>query len=148
MSNDNTTTGALIASILGDQPDLVAALTRVHESALDSVDQDLLDLCRQRIALLLGSGLLRSGPSGSESESIASLPTSPSSHLTPIQRACLEFTDHFVNDVASMPDEVVENLRTQLGDAGLLNFTNALLVVEQRQRFHAAISRLLPEWAA
>jgi hypothetical protein len=151
MSHAAGSTDALIESALSDQPGLLAALTRLHESALDAVDSDLLELCRQRVTVLLGSEPLRSGPasisSGPASMS-SSMSTSQPSLATQTERACLDFTDQFVTDVASMTDEVVEAVRTQLGDDGLLNFTNALLVVEQRQRFHLAISRLLPECAA
>jgi hypothetical protein len=146
MSHAAGSPDALIESALSDQPGLLAALTRLHESALDAVDSDLLELCRQRVTVLLGSEPLRSGAASMSSS--MSMSRSSSTTMTPTERACLDFTDQFVNDVASMTDEVVEAVRIQLGDDGLLNFTNALLVVEQRQRFHLAISRLLPECAA
>ncbi len=158
MSHAAGSTDAVIESALSDQSGLLAALTRLHESALDAVDRDVLELCRQRVTVLLGSEPLRSDQASISSRSSSRSPSrssfvssfvssSQSPSATPTERACLDFTDQFVTDVASMTDEVVEAVRTQLGDDGLLNFTNALLVIEQRQRFQLAISRLLPECA-
>ena len=46
-------------------------------------------------------------------------------------------------DVASIDDDTVAAVRDHLGDEGLANFVNALLVVEQRIRLRLVWDRLL-----
>jgi hypothetical protein len=61
----------------------------------------------------------------------------------PTPRACLAFTEQYLIDVASMASALVDDVRSALGDGGLLDFVNALLVVEQRLRLTLAWERLL-----
>ncbi len=58
---------------------------------------------------------------------------------SPVEAACLAFTDEFVIDVANLRDETAAAVREHLGDAGLTDFTRALLVVEQRERLARAL---------
>lgn len=71
---------------------------------------------------------------------LASWPSSPA--FTARDRACLAYTEQFVIDVASMPDHLVDDLKREVGESGLVDFTQALLVIEQRQRLTLTWARL------
>ncbi len=121
-------TDALLAAVLGPKPELLTALTDVHLAARAAVDAELLDVCEARIATLLGMDAIE-----------------PSGKPTDAQLACLAFTDQFVIDVSAMTDELVAAVAAKLGADGLVNFVNALLVVEQRLRAQLMFGRLVPE---
>jgi alkylhydroperoxidase family enzyme len=130
---------------LADHPELLAALDEVHDAAWSSVPADLLDLCRLRVAMLLGHSATTDADDVDRAL-LAELPRWPDSpRFSPTERAALAFTEQFVIDVASMSDDLVEAMETHLGAGGALEFTNALLVIEQRQRLALLWSRLLPE---
>jgi hypothetical protein len=124
----STSTAELMARTLQGHPAVLEALTSAHDAAWKAVDPDILELCRRRIAALLGNEV----EDGPEPESAA-------------QRACLEFAEQFVIDVASLSDAQAEAVGKELGGDGLSSFVNALLVIEQRQRLQLAWSRLWPE---
>lgn len=109
----------------------------------------LLELCRLRIAMLLGCtdelvvrtpAAVNAGLDESVVDVLADWPRSP--RFGPIERACLAFTEQFVIDVAGMDDATTNAVRDELGDEGLANFVSALLVVEQRQRLRLTWQRL------
>lgn len=148
MTRGSQSTEDTFRTVLGRQPDILAALTALDEAAWVVVDADLLDLCRVRIAMLLGHDDGLDAPC-LDAELLAELPQWPTSpRFSVAQRACLAFTEQFVIDVASMDDDLVAAVATELGTDGLMNFVNALLVVEQRQRLHLTWSRLLPQVAS
>jgi len=120
-------TPVLFDTVLVDLPDVRHALTELHDTARAAVDPALLGLCAARIAWLLGA------------EDVTELPT----QLSDTDRACLAFTEQFVVDVAAMDDATVGAVLDVLGADGLVNFTNALLVVEQRIRLQLMWTRLL-----
>jgi hypothetical protein len=121
-------TDALLAAVLGPKPELLAGLTDVHFAARAAVDADVLDVCEARITALLGMDAIEQ-----------------SGQHTTAQHACLAFTDQFVIDVSAMTDELVAAVAAELGADGLVNFVNALLVVEQRLRAQLMFGRLVPE---
>jgi hypothetical protein len=121
-------TDALLAAVLGPKPALLTALTDVHLAARAAVDADVLDVCEARIAALLGMDVIEQ-----------------SGQRTAAQLACLAFTDQFVIDVSAMTDALVAAVAAELGADGLVNFVNALLVVEQRLRAQLMFGRLVPE---
>lgn len=41
-----------------------------------------------------------------------------------------------------MPDHLVDDLKREVGESGLVDFTQALLVIEQRQRLTLTWARL------
>ena len=131
--------------VLARQPEILAALTHVHERAWSVVDADLLDLCRVRMAMLLGADdSVRCH--GLDEALVADLPDWPASpRFSPVQRACLAFTEQYVIDVASVDDRLVADLADVIGSAAVTDFVTALLVVEQRLRLSLAWGRLLPE---
>jgi alkylhydroperoxidase family enzyme len=131
--------------VLAGQPEILAALTSVHEAAWAAVDADLLDLCRVRMAMLLGADdSVRFH--GLDDALVADLPNWPASpRFSSVQRACLAFTEQYVIDVASIDDGLVTDLSSAVGHDAVTNFVSALLVVEQRLRLSLAWGRLLPE---
>jgi alkylhydroperoxidase family enzyme len=139
----------VLETILADHPDVAAALEDAWRAAWDSVDPVLLELCRLRIAMLLGCAPeleVRSAEAvaaGLDDERVATLSRWPTSPLFgPAERACLAFTEQFVIDVAGLDDDTAGAVREQLGEQGLVDFVSALLVVEQRQRLRLTWQRL------
>jgi hypothetical protein len=124
-------TDALLAAVLGPKPEVLTGLADVHLAARAAVAADVLDVCEARIAALLGMDAIE-----------------PSGQHTAAQQACLAFTDQFVIDVSAMTDELVAAVADELGADGLVNFVNALLVVEQRLRAQLMFGRLVPELAS
>jgi hypothetical protein len=135
MGTGSADTDTMLRTALASHPDVFDALGAAHSAAWAAVDAELLAMCNGRIALLLG-----------HDEEVRS--TYDPVELTATQQACLNFTDQFVIDVASIDDQTVAAVAEALGANGLLNFVNALLVVEQRQRLRLLWTRLLPEVAA
>ena len=74
-------------------------------------------------------------------DAVAQWPTSPL--FDERDRAVLGWCEQYVIDVASMDDATAGAVREHLGDAGLVDLTNAFLVIEQRQRLRTAWARLL-----
>ena len=149
MTRGAPATDEVFRTVLGSrQPDVLAALTEAHEAAWLVTDADLLDLCQVRIAMLLGfdAGLAAPDLDAERLADLAAWPTSP--RFTSRERAGLAFAERFVIDVASMDDATVTALVDELGGDGVVNFANALLVVEQRQRLHLMIDRLLADRAS
>lgn len=148
-------TSEVIKAVLAEHPDLAMHLADVHEAAWRAVDPVLLELCRLRVATLLGceaEQLTRTGAAlaaGLEEATIAELaqwPTSP--RFGSRERACLAFCEQFVIDVSTMPDEVALAVSAELGPVGLRNFVTALLVVEQRQRLRLVWDELFDHGTA
>lgn len=112
--------------------DALVHLDAAYEAARRIGCRDLVELCERRVATLLGgigdADTWRDDGTWSDAE-----------------RAALAFTEHYVVDVASVPDRLVDDLRHHLGDAGVVDFVNALLVVEQRLTLELVLGRLVPD---
>jgi alkylhydroperoxidase family enzyme len=143
-------TNEVLDQVLGgvaSMPDVRAAMDHAHEAAWKATEPQTFELCRLLVALLLhcdaeyGARTLGVEISDSVVAELARWPTSNA--FTDSERAALAFTEQFVTDVASMSDQTAEALRLQLGDAGLNNFTRALLVIEQRIRLRLVWDQLL-----
>ena len=76
-----------------------------------------------------------------ERVALADWPADPA--LDPAERAALELTEQFVIDVAAATDEQVTRLAEQLGDRSVIDFVDALLVVEQRMRLELGLGAVL-----
>jgi alkylhydroperoxidase family enzyme len=126
--------------------DVSDQLRSANDAAWAATSPRLLELCRVRIATLLGCAAeseARTPCSGVGDEVLAAIRSWPSDpRFDPLDRACLAFTEHWVIDVASIDDDTVAAVREQLGDEGVVNFVNALLVVEQRIRLRLVWDRL------
>jgi hypothetical protein len=120
-----------------DHPEILEALDVVHQRAWATVEPRLLELCRLRVAGLLGAETEADATLVSLDlfEALPQWPTSTRFDAT--DRACLAFTEQWVIDVASIPDECAAAVVEHLGPEGALNFTHALLVVEQRLRLRS-----------
>ena len=134
-------TSAVIAERLRHAPDVAAAIDAAWDAAWSSVDPCLLELCRLEIATILRNPIefesrtAAAITAGFDDRKVSALTSwMQSSLITPAERACLAFTDAFVIDVASLPDQTAAAVCEHLGDAGLVDFASALLVLEQRQR--------------
>jgi alkylhydroperoxidase family enzyme len=145
-------TDEVLDLVLADQPDVRNGLAEAWSQAWAAADPVLLELCRLRIAMLLGcdaefaSRTAVAVAAGLSDETVAVLAAWPTSdRFGPRERACLGFTEQFVVAVAGMDDAVVEAVREQLGDQGLVDFVSALLVVEQRQRLRLTWERLFED---
>lgn len=122
-------------------PDASAALADVVAAAWDETDPVLLELCRLRVATLLGFAAeqarrtARARAAGLEEPKVAELaawPTSP--RFTARERACLTLTEQFVVDANGVTDEHVTDVADHLGPEGCHAFVQALSVVETFQR--------------
>lgn len=144
--SDASGTSAVIDRVLRDHPDVAAELHAVHDAAWAAADPELLELCRLRVAMLLGNQPeLDARTSGAVSdgrkiEHLAQWPTAGC--FTERDRACLAFTEAFVIDVASLDDATAQRAAAALGPEHFNDFVHALLVVEQRQRLRLAWGRL------
>lgn len=140
----------MLEAVLSGQPALAAHLADLERAAWSAVDPVLLELCRVRIAMLLGcaeeaqarsDAAVAAGLDEVLLAELSSWPTSP--RFGARERACLAFCEQFVIDVASLDDDMASAVAEHLGPQGLADFTAALLVVEQRQRLRLAWERLL-----
>lgn len=118
--------------------DVGEQLTAAHDAAWHATSPRLLELCRVRIATMLGcaaEAAARTAGSGADDGMLDAIPAWPTDpRFTEVDRACLAFTEHYVMDVASVDDATVAAVIVLLGDEGMKNFVHALLVVEQRIR--------------
>jgi alkylhydroperoxidase family enzyme len=118
-----------------------------HDAAWQATDPRLLELCRVRMAELLGCTAEATARTASAEvdpaalDAIAAWPTD--TRFDARDRACLAFAEHFVIDVASLDDTTAAAVREHLGDQGLQDFVSALLVLEQRIRLRLVWDRLL-----
>ena len=136
-------------AVLARYPDVLHAFDRLQVAASRAVDPALLELCRLRIAALLGAEREHgrrteaATVAGLDDATIAELPAWPTSaRFDRRARACLAFCEQFVIDVAGMSDELAFSVADELGPEGFRTFVTALLVVEQRQRLGLAWERL------
>jgi hypothetical protein len=137
-------TSDIIDTVLGGHDAVTGALRDAHSAAVEAVDPVVLEMCRVRIAMLLGNQ--DELASSLDDELVSEVPMWPSSNrLSAAQRACLAFTEEFVIDVASLSDQVAGAVIGELGEQGFADFVNGLLVIEQRQRMRLAWQRLFPE---
>jgi alkylhydroperoxidase family enzyme len=145
------TTAEVVERVLGDGTaglgDVRDEMIAAHEAAWRATSPRLLELCRVRVAILLGCAAeiaARAPESGVDEAVLGALAAWPTDgQFDAADRACLAFTEHFVMDVASLGDDTVAAVREQLGDDGTQTFVTALLIVEQRIRLRLAWDRLL-----
>jgi alkylhydroperoxidase family enzyme len=140
------TTSELIDQVLGERDEVIACLHDAHTGAWYAADPMLLELCRLRIAQLLGNDhelAVRTDDVDVPPpmlDSLAQWATSPA--FGPRERAVLAFCEQFVIDVASLGPELRDAVAEHLGADETALFANALLVIEQRQRLRLMWERL------
>jgi alkylhydroperoxidase family enzyme len=153
--SDDTPTDEVIAVVLAGHPQVAASLAAAHTAAWEVVDPVVLELCRLRLAQLLGNpaelsvrtpAAIAAGLDESMVQELRSWPTSP--RFGPRERACLAFCEQSFADVSGMTPTETEAVVAELGVQGLADFAGALLVIEQRQRLRLAWTQLFAEDAA
>jgi AhpD family alkylhydroperoxidase len=139
----------VLAGVLAEQPDVAGSLDALYEAAWSVVDPVLLELCRLRVAKLLGcddeQGVRTEAAraAGLDEATIADLPAWPTSErFGRRERACLAFCEQFVIDVAGMDDGLAFAVSDERGPQAFRDFVSALLVVEHRQRLRLTYERL------
>jgi hypothetical protein len=101
------------------------ALDRAHAADPDG----LLRLSQARIRTLLGA------PVGSDDPRLQAVADYARSELfTDTERLAVEFAEHYVLDVANLPDDLVAALRERLGAEGLYAFAMGLYAIDQAER--------------
>lgn len=145
----------LFAVVLHDHPDVLGSLDALRDATWATVDPVILELCRLRIATLLGcdhelhTRMPRATQAGLDEAKIAELGRWPTSSLySEWERTCLTLCEQFVLDVSGIDDELALAVGDRLGPQGLRDLLTALLVVEQRQRLRLAWERLFEQGAA
>jgi alkylhydroperoxidase family enzyme len=142
------TTGSPLEQVLGLRPELLADLKRFHALFwMDGrVDPVLLELCRLRIASLLGctsetnvryEPARRAGLGETKVAALSRWPTAPD--FTPAERACLAFAEAFVIDVHSIDDELAAAVSEHLSPPAMVALTEALAVFEGFMRFRLVL---------
>ena len=144
METEAPLTTQMLADRLSPTQSVHQDLTAAHAAARAAIDNRLYELCRLRVAMLLGNDaeLAVTGPNIADVSRLRRWPTEAGYSAT--ERACLAFCEQFVIDVASLDHSLADDVIAQLGAEGFSDFVHALLVIEQRQRLTLAWSRLFP----
>lgn len=110
------------------------------------VDPVLLELCRLRVAQLLGCTAelaIRYAPAraaGLADAKVEALPRWPSdARFTAAERACLTVAERFVLDPHGLTDPEAAAARAHLGDAGLVALLEALALFDGFARFRVML---------
>jgi len=105
----------------------------------DALPQGTLELCRIRIARLLGAAreeAIRLGPevAGLEDklEVLATYPRDP--RFTAADRACLAFAEQFLLDTQALDEATADAVRAEVGDAGLVTLSLGVGLAEAMVR--------------
>ncbi len=107
------------------------------QTALDPV---VLELCRLRVATLLGCDGEPAGTPGLSAARVAALPQWPTSPLfDEAERACLGFAEQYVMDPHGVTDEHFTALQAHLAPAAVATLVLGLAVFEALARFRVAL---------
>jgi alkylhydroperoxidase family enzyme len=131
-------------------PEVAAVVTRLMANLWGATDPEVLALVRVRIAQLLrNEAEFERSPVGApqiSSGRLAALPQWPTSPLfSDVERACLEFTEQFVMDVAGVSEELRSAVGAYLNPGELGAFVSALYLLDYGQRTQMAVERLFPD---
>lgn len=121
--------------------DALPWLDAAYAASWKVVDDELLGICRNRAAMLMRHEPTVAAMSDADLAELRTWPTSD--RFGPRERAAIAFTEQYLMDVATLTDAQVGELRTHLGDQGLADFVNALLVVEQRMTLELSLAAVL-----
>lgn len=128
-------------ALAADHRDLLAEVWR------GTVDPRLLELCRLRMATLLGNDHAWSEPrtpaavaAGLDEGMVESLSRWPTDErFDPTTRLCLRLAEQYVIDVHGITDELVAELGEAIGADGVVTLTTALATWEISHRFDNAL---------
>jgi alkylhydroperoxidase family enzyme len=112
-----------------------------HRASIERVDPVLLELCRLRMASVMGSQFmlaLRYQPAtdaGLTEEKITQLPHYADSELySTLERQCIEFAELFAIQSSAIGDGEVARLQDAMNTEPMIYFLKALSVMDQVQR--------------
>ena len=122
-------------------PDVFDALGELVVAAWAETDPVSLELCRLRMATLLGATseqgrrTERARAAGLTEAKVTELPAWPwSPSFSARERACLALAEQFVVDANGVTEEHVDAVTAELGPEGCFTFVQALSVLETFQR--------------
>lgn len=142
------------------QEDLLAlhpGLAADHRQVVDEiwqgcVDPKILELCRLRMATLLGNervwnqprtaAAVAAGLDAALVDSLAQWPTD--ARFDDTTRMCLRLAEQYVIDVHGITDELVAQLAAAIGPDGVVTLTTALATWEITHRFDNALLDAMP----
>lgn len=132
--------------VLALRPDLAAEHARLLDALWEHADPVLLELCRLRMAKLLGAATAQAERSpeavaaGLDEQLVERLPSWPTDPaFTEAQRTALAFTEQFVIDHHGITDDHVSALQSALGPDGVVVLTTALGVWDNQHRLDNAL---------
>ena len=143
--------GAARRDVLALRPELAAEHERLLDAIWDRLDPVLLELCRLRMAKLMGATVAlaerspRAVAAGLTEDLVDRLPAWPADPaFTDAHRAALAFTEQHVIDHHGTTDEQVAALHAAIGAEGVVVLTTALGVWDGQHRFDAALGVVAP----
>jgi alkylhydroperoxidase family enzyme len=131
--------------VYGIRPQYYRLFMEDYQRSIARVEPILLEICRLRMATLLGSRLdlslryrpaLRAGLTERKLQDLSHHRSSPL--FTDRERRCLDFAEMFVIQSSSIGDAEVAQAREVLADEDFIYFVKALSVMDQLQRGCAA----------
>lgn len=143
--------GASRAEVLGLRPELAAEHARLLAAIRERVDPVLLELCRLRMAKLMGARAaeaerapeaLAAGLTEDLVERLPAWPHDPA--FTEAQRVALAFTEQHVIDHHGVTDDHAAALVAALGPEGVVVLTTALGVWDNQHRLDLALGVVAP----
>ncbi len=141
----DTAAGATaLERVFGLRPEAHARFQALYaELWRTGLDPTLLELCRLRIATLLGCDAecrVRHPAAVLDQATIDDLPRWPTSpRFDARRRACLAFAEQYVLDPHAIADADVAALRLELGDGGVAALTLGIAVIDALVRFRLAL---------
>ena len=129
-------------SLPGLNPEPAACLQTLYDALWDAgVDRDTLELCRLRIATLVGSE--PDPPPALAAGVVAALPSWPTAAtFSAAQRVALGFAEQYVLDPHGVTDEQAADLRAHFSPPELATLTTAIAVFDALARVRAIITHV------
>lgn len=135
----------------GRRPRFYEEFMADHARSIERVDPLVLELCRLRMASVIGSRFslaLRYQPAldaGLTEDKIAQLSLyADSPTFSPLERRCIEFAELFAIQSSAIGDGDVAALQDAMGTEAMIYFLKALSVMDQVQRSSVAFDLAPP----
>jgi alkylhydroperoxidase family enzyme len=119
-------------AVLGLHPEAYARHRAFLQASAAATDGELVELCRTRMAQLIGCREELALHDPTRLRSLESWDGEPS--FTAVQRAALEFVEQFVIDPALVERETLAELERTLGTSGVIDFCTAIAAQEASLR--------------
>ena len=134
-----------VGSLLALRPELAERYATFRNLIYDEhlVDPVVLELCRLRIAAMLGDVAATAAPTPGVNvpaeliAALASWPTDP--QFSPLHKAALGVAELFVIDAHAVSDEQIAGLEGLLGAAGVVALTTALGLFDGESRMRLTL---------